>query len=130
MLSRISPDMIFVKEAAGPPFCAVQQAGEELLGYSREELCGKNDYDSSRKPKLTFSRQRTGRLTNTGRFWRSPKRRSGHRLKGERILLTKKFTIPDVAWKTRVPYGDIGGYHRTETDGECIAAGPYTRSTC
>jgi len=39
------PDMIFVKDAAELRFVRFNKAGEELLGYAREDLYGKNDYD-------------------------------------------------------------------------------------
>jgi PAS domain S-box-containing protein len=39
------PDMIFVKEARELRFERINRAGEVLLGMSREELVGKNDYD-------------------------------------------------------------------------------------
>ncbi len=39
------PDMIFVKEREELRFERINRAGEVLLGTSREELVGKNDYD-------------------------------------------------------------------------------------
>jgi PAS domain S-box-containing protein len=39
------PDMIFVKDAKELRFVRFNKAGEELLGYSREALYGKNSYD-------------------------------------------------------------------------------------
>ena len=39
------PNMIFVKEAENLRFVRFNRAGEDLLGYSREALLGKNDYD-------------------------------------------------------------------------------------
>lgn len=39
------PDMIFVKDAQDLSFVSINRAGEELLGISRDELIGKNDYD-------------------------------------------------------------------------------------
>ncbi len=39
------PNMIFVKDSANLRFLRFNRAGEELLGYSRETLMGKNDYD-------------------------------------------------------------------------------------
>lgn len=39
------PDMIFVKEAKELRFVRFNKAGETLLGYDRQDLIGKNDYD-------------------------------------------------------------------------------------
>ncbi|MGZ3724113.1 MAG: sensor histidine kinase, partial [Bdellovibrionales bacterium] len=39
------PIMVFVKDARDLRFLRLNRAGEELLGYSREVLMGKNDYD-------------------------------------------------------------------------------------
>lgn len=39
------PDMIFVKDAKELRFVRFNKAGEDLLGYKREEMIGKNDYD-------------------------------------------------------------------------------------
>ena len=38
------PDMIFIKDANELRFVRFNRAGEQLLGYSRKELIGKNDY--------------------------------------------------------------------------------------
>ena len=39
------PHMVFVKDAQTLRFVRFNRAGEDLLGYSRDELAGKSDYD-------------------------------------------------------------------------------------
>ena len=39
------PNMIFVKDAKDLRFIRINLAGEDLLGFSRDELIGKNDFD-------------------------------------------------------------------------------------
>ncbi|MEZ4814858.1 MAG: PAS domain-containing sensor histidine kinase [Bdellovibrionota bacterium] len=39
------PNMVFVKDAKDLRFVRFNRAGENLLGYKREDLIGKNDYD-------------------------------------------------------------------------------------
>src|ERR1044071_7040822 len=39
------PNMIFVKSASELRFVRLNKAGEELLGFKKDELNGKNDYD-------------------------------------------------------------------------------------
>src|SRR4029077_20603651 len=39
------PDVVFVKEADKLTFVRFNRAGEQLLGFPREALLGKNDFD-------------------------------------------------------------------------------------
>jgi PAS domain S-box-containing protein len=48
------PNMIFVKDADELRFIRFNKAGEELLGYSRDDLMGKNDYDFFPKEQADF----------------------------------------------------------------------------
>jgi PAS domain S-box-containing protein len=48
------PLMLFVKDAADLRFVRFNRAGEDLLGYSREEMIGKNDHDFFPKDQADF----------------------------------------------------------------------------
>lgn len=46
--------MVFVKDAKDLRFIRFNKAGESLIGYSHEELLGKNDYDFFPKAQERF----------------------------------------------------------------------------
>jgi len=48
------PDMIFVKRASDLMFVRFNRAGEELLGWARDELVGKTDHDLYPKEQADF----------------------------------------------------------------------------
>lgn len=48
------PNMVFVKEAKELRFVRFNKAGEDLLGYSRKDLIGKNDHDIFPKEQAEF----------------------------------------------------------------------------
>ncbi|MBC7862277.1 MAG: PAS domain S-box protein, partial [Bacteroidia bacterium] len=48
------PNMVFVKDADELRFVRFNKAGEKLLGYSRNDLIGKNDYDFFPKEQADF----------------------------------------------------------------------------
>lgn len=89
------PDMIFVKDAKDLRFILFNKAGEDLLGYPRESLIGKNDYDF-------FPKSEADAFTSKDRSVLAEKvvvditEEPIHtRLRGERVLRTKKIPICD-----------------------------------
>jgi PAS domain S-box-containing protein len=48
------PNMVFVKDAQELRFLRFNKAGEDLLGYSREQMIGMNDYDFFPKEQADF----------------------------------------------------------------------------
>jgi two-component system, cell cycle sensor histidine kinase and response regulator CckA len=48
------PNMVFVKEADELRFVRFNRAGEQLLGFQREDLIGKNDFDFFPEEQATF----------------------------------------------------------------------------
>lgn len=87
------PDMIFVKDAKDLRFVMFNRAGENLLGYWREELIGKNDYDFFPEHEANFFVARDRAVLSSGKLLDIPEEKIHTRYKGERILHTKKIPI-------------------------------------
>jgi PAS domain S-box-containing protein len=88
------PDMIFVKEARELRFQRINRAGEELIGLSRSDLLGKNDYDFFPKAQAeTF--QAKDRETLTKGAIVDVAEEPIQTKAGERWLHTKKVPVAD-----------------------------------
>ncbi len=87
------PDMIFVKDAAELRFVRFNKAGEELLGYSREEMLGKTDYDFFTAQAADFFVKKDRETLAVGRLVDIPEEVIDTRFKGRRLLHTKKIPI-------------------------------------
>lgn len=89
------PDMLFVKDAADLRFVRFNRAGEELLGYSRDELVGKNDYDLFPEAEADAFTSKDQEVLTRGMVLDIPEEPIHTRNKGDRILHTKKIPIFD-----------------------------------
>jgi len=89
------PDMIFVKDAKDLRFIRLNRAGENLLGYDRKELLGKNDYDFFPKEQADFFTENDCCVLQEKHTVDIPEEPIRTRGRGERILHTKKVPILD-----------------------------------
>ena len=88
------PDMIFVKDARDLRFVLFNKAGEDLVGFSREDLYGKNDYDFFPKDEADFFTTKDRAVLNDRQVVDIPEETIRTRRRGERILHTKKISVP------------------------------------
>jgi PAS domain-containing protein len=110
------PNMVFVKEAADLRFVRINKAGEDLLGVTRDELIGRNDFDFFPREEAEFFTAKDRVALTAGALRTFPKSRSdaaqryevpshqeggGHGFGGERC----------------VPSRHLRGHHRAEGGG-------------
>jgi PAS domain S-box-containing protein len=89
------PDMVFVKDAGELRFVRFNRAGEVLLGHSRGDMLGKNDYDFFPKEQADFFTEKDRNVLCRKEVLDIPEEPLETRNKGERILHTKKVPILD-----------------------------------
>jgi PAS domain S-box-containing protein len=89
------PNMIFVKDACELRFVRFNRAGEELLGCSRDDLIGKNDYDLFPEEEANFFTKIDREVLAGGTLLDIPEEPIQTRDKGSRYLHTKKIPLAD-----------------------------------
>ncbi|MGZ6371302.1 MAG: PAS domain-containing protein, partial [Bdellovibrionota bacterium] len=99
------PDMIFVKSAKDLRFVQFNKAGEELLGYSREEMIGKNDYDFFPKAEADVFTAQDREVLVGGKVLELPENVITTRNRGLRYLHSKKIPLYDSAGKPQYLLG-------------------------
>jgi PAS domain S-box-containing protein len=117
------PNMVFVKEASDLRFVRFNKAGEELLGYRRDTLLGKNDYDFFPKEEADFFTAKDREVLSSGRLLDIPEEVI-HTVNGPRILRTQKVPICDAGGNPQYLLGiseDITERKRMEAQHEQIS---------
>ncbi len=89
------PMMVFVKDAVDLRFVRINKAGEELLGYDRQDLLGRTDYDFFPTAEADFFTQADRAVLRSGRLLDIPEEPIQTKRKGVRFLHTKKIPIFD-----------------------------------
>jgi PAS domain S-box-containing protein len=87
------PNMVFVKEARQLRFVRFNKAGEDLLGISREELLGRNDYDLFPKDQADFFTSKDREVLSGRQVVDIAEEPIETRARGRRILHTRKIPI-------------------------------------
>ncbi len=93
------PNMLFVKEAQELRFVRFNKAGESLLGHSRKDLIGKNDYDFFPKEQADSFIAKDRQVLGSGYLLDIPEEPIQSRDRGTRILHTQKIPLYDEAGK-------------------------------
>jgi PAS domain S-box-containing protein len=89
------PHMIFVKDAAELRFVRFNRAGEELLGYDRSDLLGKNDFDFFPPEQAAFFTAKDREVLDNGTLVDIVDEPVDTAKQGRRFLHTKKIPILD-----------------------------------
>jgi len=90
------PYMIFVKDAKDLRFIRFNKAGEELLGYPRNALIGKTDYDFFPKSEADFYTTKDREVLSGKILLDIPQETIQTNTQGTRYLHTKKIPLLDV----------------------------------
>lgn len=87
------PNMIVVKKAKNLEFVRYNKAAEDLFGYSKNELIGKNDYDFFPKKEADFFTANDKKVLKSGKLMEIEEEAVHTKNKGVRLLETKKVPI-------------------------------------
>jgi len=89
------PSMVFIKDARELRFVSLNRAEEQLLGLSRDQIIGKNDYDLFPKEEADHFTARDREVLARGGLLDIPEEQIHTRHRGVRILHTQKIRLLD-----------------------------------
>lgn len=89
------PNMVFIKDAHELRFVLFNKAAEELLGYDRKDMIGKNDYDFFPKAEADFFHAKDRQVLAGRRAVEIPEETIHTKNRGKRLLYTKKVPLLD-----------------------------------
>jgi PAS domain S-box-containing protein len=99
------PNMIFVKDAQTLEFVRFNKAGEQLVGYPREALLGKTDYEFFPKEEADFFSKKDRQVLAAKVLVDIPEETIRTKRKEKRILHTKKLPLLDETGKPQYLLG-------------------------
>jgi PAS domain S-box-containing protein len=99
------PNMVFVKDAEELRFVRVNRAGEELLGYSNDDLVGKNDFDFFPLEQAEYFTAKDREVLDSGKLVDIESELISTRTMGDRILHTRKIPIHDAQGRPKYLLG-------------------------
>jgi PAS domain S-box-containing protein len=91
------PLMLFIKESASLRFVRFNRAGEDLLGWPRQLLVGRNDFDFWPREQAEFFVQKDRETVTRGNVVEIDEEPIQTRHRGVRLLNTKKVLILDAS---------------------------------
>ncbi len=118
------PLMLFMKESSSLRFVRFNRAGEDLLGWSRETLIGRNDFDVWPKAQAEFFVEKDRETLRAGKVVDVAEEPIQTRHRGVRFLHTKKVPILDSSGEPLYLLGiseDITERKRIETEHRLLA---------
>jgi PAS domain S-box-containing protein len=99
------PIMLFVKDAKDLRMVRWNRAGEEIVGFSRQELIGKTDYDFFPKEEADFFVSKDREVLAGGKLIDIPEERIQTAHQGTRLLHTRKIPVVGIDGKPKYLMG-------------------------